>query len=61
MAPPAIATTEMYECTNCGSAVTAEYVRVFEPDSQSGPRVCPRCPDRIRVGNSYREAHGPRH
>ena len=52
--------TKMYECTNCGSTVTAEYVRVFEPDEQSGPRVCPRCPDRVRVGASYREAHGAR-
>ena len=52
----------MPECTNCGSTVTRRYVRVFSPDAEAGPQVCPHCPDRVRTrtGVGYREAHGPR-
>ena len=51
----------MPECQNCGSFVTTEYVRVFAPDGEDHPRVCPRCEDMVRDGNSVREARSKRH
>jgi hypothetical protein len=51
----------MPECANCGSHVTRDYVRVFTPPDVDIPRVCPECPDRIRDGNSVRQARSSRH
>lgn len=51
---------KMPECQNCGSFVTADYVRVFTPDGIEDPRVCPRCEDKIRDGADVREARSPR-
>lgn len=50
----------MHHCSNCGSAVTATYVRVFARDDSTTLQVCPRCPDRVRDGAGYRKARGPR-
>ena len=51
----------MPECQNCGSFVTREYVRVFTPEGEADPRVCPRCEDMVRDGNDVREARSKRH
>jgi NAD-dependent SIR2 family protein deacetylase len=51
----------MPECQNCGSFVTTEYVRVFAPNGEQHPRVCPRCEDMVRDGNDVREARSKRH
>lgn len=51
----------MPECENCGSFVTAEYVRVFTPDEMNRPRVCPNCEDKVRDGAEVREARATRH
>lgn len=45
----------MPTCQNCGSHVTADYVRVFTPDAVDEPRVCPNCEDKMRDGNGIRE------
>ncbi|WP_199174753.1 DUF7563 family protein [Halegenticoccus soli] len=50
----------MPECQNCGSFVTADYVRVFSPNDLENPRVCPRCKDKIRDGSTIREARSTR-
>lgn len=50
----------MPECQNCGSFVTAQYVRVFTPNEVDEPRVCPNCPDRLRDGAEVREARSKR-
>lgn len=50
----------MPECQNCGSFVTAQYVRVFTPDGEDCPRVCPDCPDKLRDGADVREARSTR-
>ena len=42
------------ECQNCGSHVDRQFVRVFEPEDEEAPRVCPNCEDLIRDGNSVR-------
>ena len=38
------------ECQHCGSQLTPEFVKVFEPEEQEGdgPRVCPNCDDLVR-------------
>lgn len=35
-------------CQNCGSTVSARYVRVFVPEHRTRPECCPACPDMIR-------------
>jgi len=44
------------ECQNCGSAVSAQYVKVNEPDGVEQPRCCPNCEDLVRDGNGVRES-----
>ncbi|MBB6646814.1 DUF7563 family protein [Halobellus ruber] len=51
----------MPTCENCGSFVTAEYVRVFAPNGMDSPRVCPNCEDKVRDGADVREARATRH
>jgi hypothetical protein len=51
----------MPHCENCGSFVTAEYVRVFAPEELDRPRVCPNCDDKVRDGADVREARATRH
>jgi len=51
----------MPKCQNCGSFVTKDYVRVFTPQEDTDPRVCPDCEDMIRDGADVREARSPRH
>ena len=48
------------KCQNCGSMVTDRYARVFAPDGNAGPRVCPRCEDLVRDGGNVREARANR-
>lgn len=50
----------MTECQNCGSFVTDAYARVFTPNEQGAPRVCPNCEDKIRDGAEVREARSTR-
>ena len=50
----------MPECQNCGSFVTADYVRVFAPDGAENPRVCPHCEDMLRDGAEIRKARSKR-
>jgi hypothetical protein len=50
----------MPECQNCGSFVTAAYVRVFTPDGVERPRVCPSCEDMVRDGADVRQARSAR-
>lgn len=50
----------MPECTNCGTVVSSDYVRVFAPEGAEDARVCPNCPDRVRDGNDVREARSAR-
>ncbi|WP_442908711.1 DUF7563 family protein [Halodesulfurarchaeum sp.] len=47
----------MPTCRNCGSAVTEAYVRVFAPNGETQPRVCPNCEDKIREKGGVREKH----
>lgn len=35
-------------CQNCGSHVTADYARVFAPDDEENPRMCPECEGKVR-------------
>lgn len=48
------------QCQNCGSFVTQDYQRVFTPEGEPGPRVCPFCQDRMRDGAGVREARSDR-
>lgn len=41
-------------CQNCGSHVTRQYARVFAPDEDAGPRVCPNCEDMVRDRDGVR-------
>ena len=50
----------MPTCQNCGSFVTADYVRVFTPNDVDRPRVCPACEDLVRDGADVREARATR-
>lgn len=50
----------MPECSNCGSFVTEQYVRVFAPPGYENVRVCPGCEDKVRDGASVREARSKR-
>lgn len=50
----------MPECGNCEAFVTERYVRVFAPREEDTVRVCPNCEDKIRDGNSVREARSKR-
>lgn len=50
----------MPECQNCGSFVTQNYVRVFAPQDNDDPRVCPHCEDMMRDGSEVREARSKR-
>jgi NAD-dependent SIR2 family protein deacetylase len=50
----------MPTCQNCGSFVTEQYVRVFTPEGNDGPRVCPECEDKLRDGAEIREARSKR-
>lgn len=50
----------MPECQNCGTTVTDRYVRVFTPEGQDNPRVCPDCDDLVRDGADVRPARSPR-
>lgn len=43
------------ECQNCNNRVSAQYVKVNEPDGIEQPRCCPNCEDLIRDGNGVRE------
>lgn len=52
--------TNMPNCENCGTFVTRDYVRVFEPNGREQPRVCPYCEDLLRDGAEVREARAPR-
>lgn len=45
-------------CQNCGHIVSRDYARVFSPDGTV--RCCPQCPDKIRDGNSIRDARSTR-
>ncbi len=48
----------MPNCQNCGSHVTEQYVRVFEPreyEMGDGPRACPNCEDIKRTGSEIRK------
>lgn len=45
------------ECQNCGHEVQKDFTRVFEPESEGGPRVCPYCTDLVReTDGTIREA-----
>jgi len=35
-------------CQNCDSQVTARYARVFTPEDEDNPRMCPNCEDKVR-------------
>ena len=50
----------MPECQNCGAFVTEQYQRVFTPDDEDAPRVCPNCDDMIRDGAEVRPARSHR-
>lgn len=50
----------MPECANCGSFVTADYVRVFTPEGVDAPRACPSCPDKVRAHGDVRDARAAR-
>lgn len=52
--------TKMPTCQNCGSFVTVQYARVFTPQEIDEPRVCPRCPDKVRDGAEIRTARSTR-
>lgn len=45
----------MPTCLNCDSVVTESYVRVFAPDGNDQPRVCPNCKDKVREKGDVRE------
>lgn len=46
----------VWECLNCGSAVSERYVRILTSEGMDQPRCCPACPDRIRTaGGTVRE------
>lgn len=46
----------MPTCQNCDSHVTPDYARVFAPDEDAGPRVCPNCENMTRTrGGVVRE------
>lgn len=45
----------MPKCQNCSAHVTDQYARVFTPDEDDDPRVCPQCEDMTREGNGIRE------
>jgi len=42
-------------CQNCGTSISAQYVKVYEPDGVEQPRACPNCEDLVRDGNGVRE------
>ena len=46
----------MAKCLRCGEFVTENYVRVFAPEGEDGPRVCPHCEDAVREGTGIRLA-----
>ena len=46
----------MPSCLRCGEFVTENYVRVFAPQGESGPRICPHCEDAVREGTDVRVA-----
>ena len=50
----------MPTCQHCGSHVTKDYVRVFAPDGEEAPRVCPNCQTMIRDGATVRRARSNR-
>lgn len=50
----------MPRCQNCGNHVTPDYARVFTPTDVDQPRVCPNCPDKIRVNGHIRDARATR-
>ncbi|WP_459888772.1 DUF7563 family protein [Halostagnicola bangensis] len=50
----------MPTCQNCRSFVTERYARVFTPEGIDEPRVCPKCPDKIRDGAEIRNTRSPR-
>ncbi|WP_449405270.1 DUF7563 family protein [Halocalculus aciditolerans] len=50
----------MPHCQNCESFVTDAYARVFTPDTEAQPRVCPNCEDKIRDGADVRQARSTR-
>lgn len=53
----------MAECQNCGNHVSDAYARVFAPDeveSDGEVRVCPQCPDRLRIDGKVRDARSVR-
>lgn len=48
-----------HTCSNCGSHVSAEYVRVFAEDGETVD-CCPRCPDRLREQGRARDVRDHR-
>lgn len=50
----------MAHCQNCRAHVTDQYVKVFAPDGETDPRVCPHCDDKVRDGADVRETKAPR-
>ncbi|WP_459879361.1 DUF7563 family protein [Halorubrum gandharaense] len=50
----------MPTCSNCGSFVSKDYVRVLSPPDADGVRACPECPDRVRYEGKVREARSSR-
>jgi DNA-directed RNA polymerase subunit RPC12/RpoP len=50
----------MPTCNNCGSHVSDQYLKVFEPESVDDPKACPRCEDKIRSGAEVRDIRAPR-
>lgn len=42
-------------CSNCGSHLSSDYLRVCVPDDEDGIQACPHCNDRIRRGGGWRE------
>lgn len=50
----------MPSCSNCGSFVTEDYVRVLSPDGAGQPRACPFCEDMVRENGRVRAARSPR-
>jgi len=38
-------------CQNCGTSISAQYVKVYEPDGVEQPRACPNCDDVVREGD----------
>lgn len=48
-------------CQNCGSHVSKKYQRVYTPEHEPAPRVCPACPDKVRESDgSVREVRSSR-